>query len=85
MNLATKKQVRKSRIRAIDQGTLYDVTGKMKHLTRQIEQGKEGRVTDTVIIIRRDNGSIGSFHFGTGNPTVSHHLVSTVKNRLEPA
>lgn len=83
--LASADKVNKSRIRAIDQGTVYDVTGKMREITRRIEQGKEGTITDVVIILRGSNGSIGSFHYGTGSRERSHHMVDTTKNRLEPA
>lgn len=72
-------------LRAIDQGTIYDVPGKMKNLARSIERGEEGTITDAVIVIRNANGSIGTFQFGPGNRERSHHMVSVAKNRLEPA
>jgi hypothetical protein len=77
--------MRKHSIRCVDQGTVYDVTGKMRSLVRSIENGEEGTITDVVIIARRNNGSIGSYHYGHGNHELAHWMVSTVKNRLEPS
>lgn len=84
MKIAGEKNVRKSRLRAIDQGTIYDVTGNMRRLARAIDRGDEGEITDAVVITRRSNGSIGSYHYGPGPRERSHHMVSTVKKRLEP-
>jgi hypothetical protein len=84
MKLVTYPE-KKSSIRAIDKGTIYDVTGKLRSITRTIERGEEGHITDAIVIIRRDNGSIGSFHLGSGNRERTHHMVCTVQNRLEPA
>lgn len=72
-------------IRAIDQGTPYDLTGKLRWLARDIESGKQGDITDIVVITRERNGQIGSFGWGTGFRAQAHHMVSTVKNRLEPS
>ena len=82
---ASEAKVKNSRIRAIDQGTVYDVVGSMRQVVRRIENGKEGRITDAIVILRGSNGSIGSFHYGTGTRERSHYMVETVKNRLEPA
>ena len=71
-------------IRAIDEGTIYDVTGKMRAMVREMERGEEGTITDAVIIIRRNNGSIGTRHFGPGGREIAHWMVSTAKGRLEP-
>ena len=72
-------------IRAIDEGTPYDITGKMRWLARRIDHGEEGDITDVVVITRNRNGQIGSFGWGTGFRAQAHHMVSTVKNRLEPS
>jgi hypothetical protein len=72
-------------IRAIDEGTPYDITGKMRWLARRIDHGDEGDITDVVVITRNRNGQIGSFGWGTGFRAQAHHMVSTVKNRLEPS
>jgi hypothetical protein len=85
MKTANEKKVRSSRLRTVDQGTTYDVTGKLRWLARAIDRGDEGDITDAVVITRSANGSIGSFHWGKGNRERSHHMVSTVKNRLEPS
>lgn len=85
MKKATALAVKKSGIRAIDRGTVYDLTGKLRWLTRDIESGKHGHITDVVIISRAANGSIGSFYFGNEPRERAHYMVSTVKNRLEPS
>jgi hypothetical protein len=82
---ASAAKVKRSGIRAVDQGTVYDVTGKMRWLTREIESGKQGHITDVLIVTRASNGQIGSFAFGTSHRERAHHMITTVKNRLEPA
>jgi hypothetical protein len=72
-------------IRAIDQGTPYDVTGKMRWLARRIDHGDEGDITDVIVITRNRNGNISSFGWGPNFRATSHYMVSTVKNRLEPS
>jgi hypothetical protein len=85
MKTSNKTKVRNSCLRAIDQGTIYDVTGKLRGLARSIDRGEEGDITDAVVILRGKNGSVGSFHYGNGSRERAHYLISTVKNRLEPA
>lgn len=50
-SLTRKKQsnVRKSRLRAIDAGTRYDITGNLRRLARSIERGDLGAVHHIVI------------------------------------
>lgn len=76
---------KKAKLRAIDRGTVYDVPGEMKALARSIDRGEHGEVTDCVVIVRNSDGHIGSFNYGRGNRERAHHMVSTVKNRLEPS
>jgi len=80
-------------IRAIDTGTVYDIPGNLRRLTRAIECGQEGRVTNLVVIFDTEGTSsewhlkqnVIVKHFGTGDRKDAHWLVSTAKNRLEPA
>lgn len=79
-----------AKIRAIDQGTVYDKTGRMRKLVRDIESGKHGAVTDIVCCIaHRDHNGRGigvtAFHFGPGGAPTAHWILSTAKNSLEPA
>jgi hypothetical protein len=39
-------------LRAIDQGTGYDVSGRLRRRVREIESGKYGRITDSVLLLR---------------------------------
>jgi hypothetical protein len=60
---------RSAQIRAIDQGTNYDVIGRLKAMARAIERGDYGRVTDVGIVVK---GFVGAevhmqvTHAGTG-------------------
>ena len=60
----------KTRIRRIDRGTRYDITGNLRKLVRDIESGKLGQVRDIVFAIRtiRVGGAIevDTRHVGTG-------------------
>jgi hypothetical protein len=42
---------RTSKLRAIDRGNVYDITGKLRRLIHQIENGKHGKVTDVIAAI----------------------------------
>jgi hypothetical protein len=47
---------KKAKLRAIDRGTRYDITGKMRNLIRTIERG-EIKPRDIIILTRESNGS----------------------------
>jgi hypothetical protein len=51
----TKLKIRRSRLRAIDDGTVYDAATKLIKLARDIRDGKEGQVTDCIVIVRIAN------------------------------
>jgi hypothetical protein len=60
---------RHSRLRAIDQGTPYDATGRMVKWLRELRSGKLGRCTDVLMVARviiAENGE------GTGGPAYEH-------------
>lgn len=60
---------KKAKLRVINQGTRYDVAGKLKHLARQIEHGEMGDVRDCVIAVRTLSNAggtrVSAYHFGT--------------------
>jgi hypothetical protein len=65
--------LRKSRLRAIDQGTPYDATGRMIKWARELRSGKLGRCTDVLIVARTiktetgdGRGGHGYEYFGNG-------------------
>jgi hypothetical protein len=65
--------LRKSRLRAIDQGTPYDATGRMIKWARELRSGKLGRCTDVLIVARTikmetgdGQGGHGYEYFGNG-------------------
>lgn len=47
-----KPRPRRGGLRAIDKGTLYDVSGKLRLVVHQIESGEYGEVTDVVLALR---------------------------------
>lgn len=62
-----KLKIKKSGLRAIDQGTCYDVVGNLKSIARAIERGELGRVTDIGLVIRtQQTGGVNHDlkHFG---------------------
>jgi hypothetical protein len=75
----------KRNIRAIDKGTLYDVPGMLRQYARGIEKGEFGEVRNGVLILSTTNNQVNSFAVGTEDRIRAHWMVSTVKNRLEPA
>jgi hypothetical protein len=85
---------RKAKVRCIDQGTVYDVVGKLRKLTREIERGDYGPVRDLTIGFTTENTSSGKFqrsktvemrHFGVGGAQMAHWIASTMKSRVEPS
>ena len=89
MNFATASKVKKSGIRAVNQGTRYDFSGNLRRITRSIERGEEGDVRDVVVLIscKNNNGSdsVATYHWGNGSEEKAHWMLSTAKNRVEPA
>ncbi len=91
MKMASAEKVKKSKIRNIVPGRRYDVNGLVRRFSRELEQGVYGDVRDVIVIARRypvDPNSypqIVASHFGTATREVQHWMVSTVKNRIEPA
>jgi hypothetical protein len=75
---------KKHGIRAIDQGTLYDIPGKLQHAARNLARDRHD-LTDVVLLERRSDGSMRSFHWGRGGQSTAHWMCATAKNRLEPA
>ena len=77
-----KKSLQKKRsLRAIDQGTVYDLRGQLARESRKMP----GDVSDIVMVERHHDGRITTFHWGAGGRETVHFMVSTAKNRLEPA
>ena len=69
---------RGSKLRPIDKGNVYDVTGKLRRLVHEIESGKHGEVTDVIAAIRRvDHGKVGihTIYLGTSQPEVLHYMA----------
>ena len=80
---------KKTKLQAIDKGTRYDVTGMLTKLTREIARVEHGEVGDVIVLLRqtKNNCSPGIHmrHFGNGTMPDIHYMLSTAKNRIEPA
>lgn len=79
MKKATAAAVKKSGIRAIDRGTSYDVSGRVRRLMRSVEAGNFGRVTDAVVILRGiKDGKVNAqpFFYGVSETEVLHFMAS---------
>lgn len=79
-----------AKLRAIDKGTRYDVTGCLRKFIRRIENGELKNVTDVLVVARRIEGLNGRkeitfHHYGSASTEEIHWMVSTAKNRIEPA
>ncbi len=83
--LKERLKAKRSSIRAIDKGTLYDVPGKLRKMARAIERGEHGDVRNGIVILAKTNNQCDSFMLGKGDRVYAHWMTSTIKNRLEPA
>lgn len=89
-----KNLPKKTKIRAIDDGTRYDIVGNLRRLTREIERGEHGPVKDMVIGFTTPNASSGQIvcspsvimrHWGNGGVQSAHWITATMKKRVEPS
>jgi hypothetical protein len=87
---AKTERVKKSGIRAVNQGFRYDITGSLRSLTRQIERGAYGKIGNMAVVFDTHNGvneyaTVELKHYGPGSEAEVHWLLSTAKKRMEPA
>lgn len=76
------RSLRSSKIRPINKGTLYDISGRLRKLVHEIESGKHGEVTDLVASIRcvKDGKtSIRTMFTGTSQPEILHYMASRLE------
>jgi hypothetical protein len=69
---------RGSKLRVIDTGSVYDITGKLRTLIRQIENEKFGKATDVIAAIRFIKGKkigIETIYYGTSQSEVLHFMA----------
>jgi hypothetical protein len=67
---------RGSKLRVIDEGTPYDVTGRMIRWAREIRTGKLGRCTDVLIVARCIGpDGIAYEHFSNGTGTRETYMA----------
>lgn len=75
---------KKASIRAIDQGTKYDVSGRLRLLARQIERGEYGVTKNAIVILHSFSGfnggvRINAYHFGTGDIPTAFYMLEAAK------
>jgi hypothetical protein len=75
---------KKHGVRAIDQGTVYDIPGQLQKAARDLSRNPHA-VTDAMLIERHSDGTVSTFHWGRGGRPIAHWMAATAKNRLEPA
>ncbi len=91
MKTVSAEKVKKSKLRSIGAGTINDVGGSLQRFSRALNQGKHGDVRDVIIIARKMGAEPNCYpqivmeHYGTGTIEAVHWMVSTAKNRIEPA
>lgn len=76
---------KKTKLRAIDKGTVYDIPGKLINLARQIRSGEMPGCSDVMVVAKtheRDGYHYHVFGFGRGEPAVQHHMLATGAERL---
>lgn len=81
-----RKPAKKGSLRAINQGTRYDITGNLRRLARAIERGDHGAVKQVVVGVRHDelDGQRCVTTFGFGNETIPEmaYTVALMEQRL---
>jgi hypothetical protein len=85
---AVPAKTKRTRIRAIDNGTRYDIIGNLRRIEREIERGEHGDLGNLVLLFaeKEDNciPHVEMRHFGTGTIPEIHWMLETAKNRIEP-
>lgn len=68
---------RGSKLRVIDRGNVYDVSGKLRKLVHEIESGKLGHVTDVIAAVRSvdKKTEIRTIYLGKSQPEVLHYMA----------
>lgn len=77
---ATRRKIKRSGIRAVDQGTRYDISGNLRRLARAIDAGEHGVVANVVVGVgtRGLDGSFSVETFGFGMAGSVPDLAYTV-------
>lgn len=69
---------RTSKLRPINKGNSYDISGKLRKLVHEIESGKHGDVTDVILAVRSVKNSqpgIRTAFWGFSQPEVLHYMA----------
>lgn len=85
--------IKKAKLRAIDQGTRYDITGQLRRLVRDLESGRHGQVKHVVVGIKsyvddnpKDHRPIfTTFAFGNSSMAENAYTTDMMKRRITGA
>jgi len=82
------KKTKSARLRAIDQGTRYDIIGNMRKFVRRLEQGELKNVKEVIVITRMISPPEGTRSFdvwsaGNGSVETAHWMMESAKRMLE--
>lgn len=78
-----------SKLRVIDRGTRYDVSGKLRSFLREIESG-EVKPRDVIVLVTEtvcNNAGprVIMRHYGNGTESDMHWMLATAQGRIEPS
>lgn len=73
---------KKATLRAIDQGTLYDIPGKLIKLGRTVRSGKLGPITEALIVLKKEAGDYEIYGIGRGDPAQQHLMATIAASRI---
>ena len=69
-----------SRLRVIDEGTTYDVSGRLRRLTREIESGELGEIRHCIVLLncKRKDGSkyVKTQYYGRGEVEAFAYMIA---------
>lgn len=76
---------RGAKLRPINKGNAYDISGRLRRLIRQIESGKHGEVTDVVLALRsikESKSQVITAYYGFSQPEVLHYMASKLEKEV---
>lgn len=75
----------KTRIRAIDDGTIYDVAGSLEKLAQHVRDERYGKISEAVVVLRGEDGSkrvLEGFFYGIASGDTAYVMLEKMQNRI---
>ena len=87
-NSEIDKKARRPAIRAIDQGTRYDISGNLRKFVRRLEQGQLKNVKEVIVLTRMISPPDGIrtlevWSAGETSVESAHWMMESAKRRIE--